>query len=107
MKLIIAIVSNDDSSSLMKELVNKRYFVTKLASSGGFLKKGNTTLMIGAKDEDVGSIIKVITDFSRTRNELVPSSVISEYGLIHTNSIEVTVGGATIFILNVEDFKKI
>ena len=71
MKLIIAIVSNDDSASLMKELIKRKYFVTKLASSGGFLKKGNTTLMIGAKAEDVEAIIKIITDFSRTRNEFV------------------------------------
>jgi uncharacterized protein YaaQ len=107
MKLIIAIVSNDDSSSLMKELVKRRYFVTKLASSGGFLKKGNTTLMIGAKAEDVDSIVKIITDFSRTRNELVPSSLISEYGIIQSTPIEVTVGGATLFIIDVVDFKKI
>jgi uncharacterized protein YaaQ len=107
MKLIIAIVSNDDSSSLMKELVKKKYFVTKLASSGGFLKKGNTTLMIGAKASEVDSIVKTITDFSRTRNELVPSSLISEYGIIQSTPIEVTVGGATLFIIDVEDFKKI
>ncbi|HHX81163.1 MAG TPA: transcriptional regulator [Acholeplasmataceae bacterium] len=107
MKLIIAIVSNDDSTSLMKELVKCKYFVTKLASSGGFLKKGNTTLMIGAKAEDVEPIIKIITDFSRTRNEFVPSSIISEYGIIQSTPIEVTVGGATLFIIDVEDFRKI
>lgn len=107
MKLIIAIVSNDDSASLMKELIKRKYFVTKLASSGGFLKKGNTTLMIGAKAEDVEAIIKIITDFSRTRNEFVPSSIISEYGIIQSTPIEVTVGGATLFIIDVEDFRKI
>jgi len=107
MKLIIAIVSDEDSASLMKELVKKRYFVTKLASSGGFLKKGNTTLMIGAKAEDVESIIKIIADFSRTRNEFVPGSIISEYGIIPSTPVEVTVGGATIFIIDVEDFRKI
>jgi uncharacterized protein YaaQ len=107
MKLVIAIVSNDDSSSLMKELVKKKYFVTKLASSGGFLKKGNTTLMIGARAEDIDAIIKIITDFSKTRNELVPSSVISEYGILQSPPIEVTVGGATLFIIDVEKFMKI
>jgi uncharacterized protein YaaQ len=107
MKLIIAIVSNEDSSSLMKELVKKKYFVTKLASSGGFLRKGNTTLMVGARAEDVESIIKIITDFSRTRNEYVPSSIISEYGIIQSTPIEVTVGGATVFVLKVDQFVKI
>lgn len=107
MKLIIAIVSNDDSLVLMKELLKHKYFVTKLSSSGGFLRKGNTTLMIGARVEDVDDIIKIITEFSRTRNELVPSSVISDVGVIPTMPLEVTVGGATIFIVDVEQFKKI
>ena len=63
--------------------------------------------MIGAKAEDVEAIIKIITDFSRTRNEFVPSSIISEYGIIQSTPIEVTVGGATLFIIDVEDFRKI
>ena len=107
MKLIIAIVSNDDSAGLMKELVKHKHFVTKLASSGGFLKKGNTTLMIGAKDEDINKIVQLISEHSKTRNELVPSSVISEFGIMPSMPLEVTVGGATIFILNVEQFTKI
>jgi len=107
MKLIIAIVSNDDCSTVMKQLLKKKFFVTKLASSGGFLKKGNTTLMIGAKECDVDAIIKIITEYSKTRNELVPSSVISEYGIMPSMPLEVTVGGATLFIIDVEKFMKI
>lgn len=107
MKLILAIVSNDDSAVLMKELVKKKFFVTKLASSGGLLRKGNTTLMIGARDNEVDEIIKIITKFSKTRNELVPSSIISDIGIIPSTPLEVTVGGATIFVVDVEKFKKI
>jgi uncharacterized protein YaaQ len=107
MKLIIAIVSNDDSPALMKELVRNQYFVTKLSSSGGFLRRGNTTLMIGAKDNEVDGIIKLISEHSKTRNELIPSSVISEFGIMPSAPLEVTVGGATIFVVQVEDFMKI
>ncbi len=107
MKLILAIVSNDDSAVLMKELVKKKFFVTKLSSSGGLLRKGNTTLMIGARDNEVDEIIKIITKFSKTRNELVPSSIISDIGIIPSTPLEVTVGGATIFVVDVEKFKKI
>lgn len=107
MKLIIAIVSNDDSPILMKELVKHKYFVTKLASSGGLLRKGNTTLMIGAPKEQVDSILKLIEKYSKTRSELVPSSIISDIGVIPSTPLEVTVGGATIFIVDVEKFKKI
>lgn len=107
MKLIIAIVSNDDASVLMKELVKNKFSVTKLASSGGLLRKGNTTLMIGSKDDDVDKVVEVITRYSKTRNELVPSSVISDIGIIPSTPLEVTVGGATIFVVDVEKFKKI
>ena len=107
MKLIIAIVSNDDSSTVMKELVKQKFSVTKLASSGGLLRKGNTTLMIGSRDDEVEKIADIITKFSRTRNELVPSSVISDIGIIPSTPLEVTVGGATIFVVDVEKFKKI
>ncbi len=107
MKLIIAIVSNDDSPALMKELVRNQYFVTKLSSSGGFLRRGNTTLMIGAKDHEIDGIIKLISEHSKTRNELIPSSIISEFGIMPSAPLEVTVGGATIFVVQVEDFMKI
>ncbi|MFA7436243.1 MAG: cyclic-di-AMP receptor [Bacilli bacterium] len=107
MKLILAIVSNDDASVLMKELVKEKFSVTKLASSGGLLRKGNTTLMIGSRDDDVDKVVDIITKFSKTRNELVPSSVISDIGIIPSTPLEVTVGGATIFIVDVEKFKKI
>jgi len=107
MKLIIAIVSNDDSSTVMKELINEKFFVTKLASTGGFLRTGNTTLMIGAKDEDVDQIIKIISTYSKTRKELIPNSIISEFGLVSSVPIEVNVGGATLFVLDVEKFIKL
>lgn len=107
MKLIIAIVSNEDSSSVMKELVKEKYFVTKLSSTGGFLKSGNTTLMIGAKDTDVDAIVKVISDFSKTRKEMVPSSIVREFGFVSTMPTEVIVGGATLFIMNVDHFIKL
>ncbi|HHZ18356.1 MAG TPA: transcriptional regulator [Acholeplasmataceae bacterium] len=107
MKLIIAIVSNEDCSLLMKALVNHKYFVTKLSSSGGFLKKGNATLMIGAKPEDIDDIIKIISDYSKTRKEMVPASIISEFGTMPSIPFEVTVGGATLFIVDVELFIKL
>lgn len=107
MKLIIAIVSKEDSSTVMKELIKQKYFVTKLSSSGGFLKSGNTTLMIGAKDQDVDSIIQVISDYSKTRKEMVPNSIVREFGYVSTMPSEVVVGGATLFIVNVDKFIKL
>jgi len=107
MKLIITIVSKDDSSTLMNELVKKKFFVTKLSSSGGFLRRGNVTLMIGTNDDMVDSAIEIITEFSKSRKELVPNSITSEFGPMTSIPIEVSVGGATMFIVDVEKFIKI
>ena len=46
MKMLLAIVHNEDAPLLINELNEKKYFVTKLATTGGFLKKGNTTLLL-------------------------------------------------------------
>ena len=53
MKLIIAIVNNDDSNAVQTALTEGGYFITKMATSGGFLRKGNTTFLIGTNDEKV------------------------------------------------------
>ena len=51
MKMIIAIVSGDDSSAVSAALTKERYSVTKLATTGGFLMSGNTAFLIGVEDE--------------------------------------------------------
>lgn len=107
MKLIITIVSRDDASMVMRELVKNKFFVTKLASSGGFLRSGNTTLMIGTTDENVDKAINLITENSKNRKELVPNSVVSEFGMFSSSPIEVNVGGATMFVVNVEKIVKV
>ena len=107
MKMIFAIVSSDDASSVQKALIKEHFQATKLASTGGFLMKGNTTFLIGAEDEKVNQIIKVIGDHSKQRKKVIPNSVINEFGMLSTSPVEVTVGGATIFVLNVDQFVKL
>ena len=92
MKLIIAIVQNEISTKVVKSLMNKKHRTTKLSSTGGFLKSGNTTLLIGTEDEKVDEVVKIIE---------------KECENIKNNKDEVTIGGANIFILNMHDFKKI
>ena len=107
MKLVIAIVSSDDANNVQKALIKEHYQATKLATTGGFLMKGNTTFLIGADDEKVPAIIKVIGNQSKQRKKIIPNSVINEFGMLATSPVEVTVGGATIFVLNVEQFVKL
>lgn len=111
MKLLLAIVSNDDSSSVQSGLTNEGFFVTKLSTTGGFLKAGNTTFLIGTDDSEIERIIKIIGKYSQKRKTVLPSSMPSTtYAGAPINGgpslVEVTVGGATVFVMNVERFEK-
>ena len=106
MKLIFAIVNNDDASAVSGALTKSGYSVTKLATTGGFLKVGNTTFLIGIDDEKVDAVINIIAKYSSKRSQNLPDT--SAYGGEYTTMpIEVTVGGATIFVTDVERFEKL
>jgi len=107
MKLILAIVSNEDSSKVSASLTKSRFSVTKLATTGGFLMAGNTTFLIGVQDEKVDEVIKIIGEHSKKRTQMVPSSASYGVGMYSSYPIEVTVGGATIFVLDVAQMEKI
>ena len=107
MKLIIAIVSNDDSSKVSSALTKERFQVTKLATTGGFLLAGNTTFLIGTEDEKVDRVIELISAHSKKRTQMVPSSASYGVGMYTSMPIEVQVGGATIFVVDVDRFEKV
>ena len=107
MKLIIAIVSNDDSHALSNALTKENFSVTKLSTTGGFLKMGNTTLLVGTENDQVNKCIDIIKEQSKQRTEMVPSTAAYDIGRFATFPVEVTVGGATIFVVDVEQFIKV
>lgn len=106
MKLILAVVQDEDSNRLMDALVENNFRATKLASTGGFLKSGNTTLIIGTEDIRVDRALEIIKENCRSREQIVPS--ISPIGgaadAYMPYPVEVEVGGATVFVLPVEKF---
>lgn len=108
MKLVIAIIHDDDASELIGKLNKASYQVTKLATTGGFLKAGNTTLLTGVEDEKVPDVKGIIKDVCRTRKATVapPTSIVGGGGMYIPSPVEVTIGGATIFVLNVDEFEK-
>ena len=73
MKLILAIVSNDDSSSVSSALTKANFQVTRLATTGGFLRAGNTTMIVGTDDDKVDQAIGILGHESKRRPEIVPS----------------------------------
>ncbi len=91
MKLLIAIVQDADTQKLVKELMSKKHRVTKLASTGGFLKSGNTTLLIGMEEHEMEDVMNILEKTCKSR-EAKPG---------------VNVGGATIFVLDIDEFKRV
>ena len=108
MKLIIAIVQDQDIPSLMDDLTESEFRITKLTSTGGFLKAGNTTLLMGVEDELVPEAIGIIEDNCKTREITTSLLTVSMPGDTYIPyPLEVQVGGATLFILDIEQYVKI
>lgn len=107
MKLVIAIVNRDDANTVTQNLTKQGFYSTKLASSGGFLLAGNVTLLVGVAEEKVQQVIDVIREHSHSRKQMIPAT--SEIGMnyIPTMPVEVTVGGATVFVVDVERFERL
>ncbi len=106
MKLVLAIISKEDANDVSMALTKAKFSVTKLATTGGFLMAGNITLIIGTQDEKVDEVISIIEKYSHQRTEVVPATATYGIGVATAFPLEVTVGGATIFVLNVDRFEK-
>ncbi|WP_373899500.1 cyclic-di-AMP receptor [Haloimpatiens sp. FM7315] len=109
MKLVIVIVRDDVAGDLIDSLTDASYRVTKLATTGGFLKSGNTTLLIGVEKEKVDDVLSLIKKECKTRKQVVtsPSPVAGSTGVYVPYPVEVEIGGATVFVLDVDEYFKI
>lgn len=108
MKLVLAVIHNDDTMVVTSELTRRNFYVTRLSTSGGFLMVGNTTLLIATEDERVDALKDVLKQFCTTRKHVNASLESFGKGL-RNGSIaeEITEGGASIIVLNIENFEKI
>lgn len=107
-KLVLAIINNEDSAVVASALTAEGFVVTKLSTTGGFLMVGNTTLLIGTEQERIELLRSTIAKHCSKRKQINPSS--AAFGrAMHHNGVpeEVLVGGATIFVLNVESVDKL
>jgi len=108
MKLVIAVIQDKDTHRLLTELGRAGIRSTKLSSTGGFLREGNTTLLVGVEDNQVDQVLSIIKSTCHAREQLVtplspmggPADSYIPY------PVEIIVGGATIFVLDVERFEK-
>lgn len=105
MKLVIVVVEDEDSQNLIRELSSHGYSSTKLASTGGFLLQGNTTVLVGVEDEQVDPVIDIISQVCVRRRKIIPQAS-TEIPTAINLPIEIEVGGAIVFVVSVAEFHK-
>lgn len=107
MKMVMCVVDDIDAYSLLDALSDGGFMATKLASSGGFLRRGNTTLLIGVDDDKKEDLLELVRKICKPRKQMVPVSPVfaMEESVIPTDVV-VKMGGAVVFVLDVvEHFK--
>jgi uncharacterized protein YaaQ len=108
MKLVIAVVNNQDVDTLSSELANKHFGATKLRSTGGFLKQGNTTFLIGVEDHRLNQAMALIRKTCGVRMEMSPPGTADEMSSLSIEtSQEIVAGGATIWVVPMDQFVKL
>ena len=93
-KLIIAVVQNEDADNVVDALLEDEFRATRLASTGGFLRRGNTTLMVGADEDQIDRILDLVRSNARSGNSPAEGS-------------EVQSAAATVFVLDLEDYQRL
>jgi uncharacterized protein YaaQ len=109
MKLVVSIVNGDDEHDLTDALKKGGFQSTKISTTGGFLRAGNVTILVGVEDDKLNKVIGLIRDNCHRRTQYVnPLPPVMEPGELYMpNPVEVEVGGATIFVLNVERAERV
>lgn len=107
MKVLIAILNSDDAPVVIQNLMKEGYSITKLSTSGGFLRTGNTTVLIGVDETRVQAVIDIISKYSKSRKQIIPTTTEAGVNFYPSMPVEVVVGGATIFVLDAERFEKV
>ena len=109
MKLVVAVVQDEDADNLVNEIVAANFRVTRVSSTGSLLRTGNTSLIVGVEEQEVPRIIAVVRATCKRRTQIaVPYSPALEPGLLYlAENFEVEVGGAIIFVLNVQRYERL
>jgi uncharacterized protein YaaQ len=109
MKLLITIIHERDHGKVSESLLAAGYKFTKISTTGGFLRDGNATLLIGVDDEEVETVIGLVRDSCKTREQYVslPPPDVMPAGTFIPNPVKVSVGGAVVFVVDVTRFERL
>ena len=109
-KLILAILQEEDYADTISELNQNGFFVTLLNSTGGFLRKKSTTVMIGVPKEKLRQALDILRHYAGRRRQTVYQKAAiphpSNFSALPMVPMEVDVGGVTVFVLDLEDIEK-
>ena len=108
MKLVVAVVQSEDASGLLTQLSNRGFRATRIKTAGGFLREANATIFVGVDAEDVELVVKTIRENCTTRQQQITAipAVMEPGEFFLPFPVEVEVGGATIFVLDVDRFER-
>ena len=107
MKLVIAIINSDDAGAVARNLTRSGFSSTRLATTGGFLMARNVTILVGVDEEKVPDVIDIIKEHSHSRKQIISTSSGVSRDFPTGMPVEVNVGGATIFVVDVEQFQRV
>jgi uncharacterized protein YaaQ len=107
-KLAVCIVHNRDKGHVTDELVKAGFKFTVIGSTGGFLREGNTTFLIGVEEAELPELQRVIGENCQSREQLVNVMPFETAppGAFIPSPVKVPVGGAVMFVMNVEQFHR-
>ena len=106
MKLIIAIINNDDSHRILNAIGRAGLYATRLSTTGGFLRSGNLTLLMGVEDERVDEALEILRKNCSKRVETTTPMQSFSDDMISAIPVKITVGGAVVFVLDVDQFHR-
>ncbi|MGH2586926.1 MAG: cyclic-di-AMP receptor [Dehalococcoidia bacterium] len=109
MKLVIAIVADADADGLIRAMIERGYPATKIGSTGGFLRRGNTTLLSGVQEDRVDDVIALVRRLCPARTELLTLGSMPIAGEMPflNEPLEVRAGGAIVFVLDIVRFERV
>jgi len=104
MQLVLAIVHGDDAPGLLDSLIKRGFRATSINTAGGFLKESNATILLGVEDERVDEVLGAIKSSCQARTQYInPLPPVMEPGEFYMPyPVEVNIGGASVFVLDVE-----
>jgi uncharacterized protein YaaQ len=108
MKLVLTVVQSEDANGLLSQLSTRGFRATRITTVGGFLREANATIFIGVEEEDVDTVVHTIRENCTTRQQQITAipAVMEPGEFFLPYPVEVEVGGATIFVLDVDRFER-